>query len=164
MRAYTQKLVVIVALATVGCSGSINEPPPGALLELHRFRTDGASFTYVSGMRESQRLLVRDAATWLDTWASISNTIPTQPAPNVNFATQMVVVAALGERNDGGYTIRVDSAQRTTDGLTVWIGTITAGPHCGKVTMLTQPVDIASLPRIDGAVRFVDVPSVVDCH
>ena len=163
MRTYTQKLLAI-ALATVGCAGSINEPQSGAALELHRFRTDGASFTYVSGLRESQRLIVRDAATWLDTWASISNTIPTQPAPNVNFATQMVVVAALGERNDGGYTIRVDSAQRTTDGLTVWIGTITAGPHCGKVTMLTQPVDIASLPRIDGAMRFVDVPSVVDCH
>ena len=76
----------------------------------------------------------------------------------------MVIVAALGERTHGGYTIRVDSALRTADGLTVWIGMITAGPHCGTVTMLTQPVDIASLPRIDGAVRFVDVPSVVDCE
>jgi hypothetical protein len=164
MRTYTQKVVAIVTFAAVGCSGAINEPPPGTRLELHRFRTDGSSFAYVSGMRQSQRLIVRDAATWLGTWASISNSVPSQPAPNVNFATQMVVVAALGERTSGGYTIRVDSALRTTDGLTIWIGTVSAGAHCGTVTMLTQPVDIASLPRVDGAVRFVDVPSVVDCE
>ena len=164
MRTYTQKLVAIVAFAALGCSGSINEPSPGTRLELHRFRTDGASFTYVSGMRQSQRLVVRDAATWTDTWSSISISIPSQPAPDVNFATQMVVVAALGERNHGGYTIRVDSAVTTTEGLTVWIGTTTAGTHCASVAALTQPVDIASLPRVEGAVRFVDVPSVVDCE
>ena len=170
MRTYTQKVVAIVAIVAIvavvagGCSGALNEPPSGTRLELHRFRSDGASFTYVSGMRQSERLIVRDAATWLDSWASISNSIPSQPAPNVNFATQMIVVAALGERNSGGYSIRVDSALRTAEGLTIWIGTISAGAHCGTVTMLTQPVDIASLTRVNGAVRFIDVPSVVDCE
>jgi hypothetical protein len=76
----------------------------------------------------------------------------------------MVVVAALGQRNSGGYTIRVDSALTTIDGLTVWITTTDPGSHCLTTAALTQPVDIASLPRIDGAVRFVDVHSVVDCQ
>ena len=163
MRSYTQKLLAILLFAALGCSASINEPRPGTRLDVHRFRTDGASFTYFSGMRQSQRLVVRDQGTWLATWTSISNSIPSQPAPAVDFSTQMVVVAALGERNHGGYTIRVDSAVTTNEGITVWVGTITAGAHCGTVAALTQPVDIALLPRVDGAVRFVDVPSVVDC-
>ena len=162
MRLYTQ---ILLALAVAGCSASLNEPTPGTRLHVQRFAPNSGSFAYLSGMRASERLVVKDQATWATTWASISaRQSPTPPAPEVNFGTQMIVVAALGERTSGGYTIRVDSAKTMTDGVTIWISTIDPGAECARTAVLTQPVDLASLPRIDGAVRFVDVHTVAHCQ
>jgi len=131
---------------------------------VRRLAPDAATFTYVSGMTQSERLVVRDASAWSNVWTSISaKETPAPVLPSIDFATRMVVVAAVGQRNSGGYTIRVDSAMTTTDGLTVWISTIDPGSTCLTTAALTQPVDVASLPRIQGAVRFVDVHSVARC-
>jgi len=161
MRLYTQ---ILLAFAAAGCSATLNEPRPGTRLDVRRLAPDAATFTYVSGMTQSERLVVRDASAWSNVWTSISaKETPAPVLPSIDFATRMVVVAALGQRDSGGYTIRVDSAMTTTDGLTVWISTIDPGSTCLTTAALTQPVDVASLPRIQGAVRFVDVHSVARC-
>jgi len=162
MRLYTQ---ILLAFAAAGCSASLNEPRPGTRLDVRRLAPDAATFTYVSGLTQSERLVVRDVNAWSNVWTSISAKVtPAPPAPTIDFATRMVVVAALGQRNSGGYTIRVDSAMTTTDGLTVWTSTIDPGSGCLTTAALTQPVDVASLPRIDGAVRFIDVHAVAHCQ
>ena len=162
MRLYSQ---ILLAFAVAGCSASLNEPRPGTRLDVRRLAPDAATFAYVSGMTQSERLVVRDASAWSNVWTSISAKETPAPAlPTIDFATRMVVVAALGQRNSGGYTIRVDSAMATNTGLTVWISTIDPGSACLTTAALTQPVDVASLPRIQGAVRFVDVHSVAHCQ
>jgi hypothetical protein len=76
----------------------------------------------------------------------------------------MIVVAALGERPTGGFDIVVESATASGDALTVRIRTIAPGPSCITTDVLTQPVDVARLPRTADVVRFVDDASVVDCR
>jgi len=155
----------LLALVTVGCSAPLAAPGPHAALTVTRLRAEPFSFTYVSQLRQPERLVIRDQVAWVNAWASLSPVgAPIAAPPNVDFGREMIVLVALGERPSGGYSILVDSAAANSDGVTVWVGTSSPGPHCGTTLALTQPVDIAKLPRIDAPVRFVGTSKVIDCQ
>ena len=166
MRLQTTFPLTFVIIAALGCSASLDgTPPTGTRVDVHRLRTDAAAFSYFSSLQQPQRLVIRDAASWHTAWASIwPNGAPIAAPPTVDFTREMVVLGALGMRPSSGFAIRFDSAATTDSGLIVWVATIAPGPHCGTATVLTQPVDIATLVRVDGDVHFVDVPTVIDCH
>lgn len=156
-------LLLIAVLAT-GCSSSLDGPATRSPIAVTRLRSEPFSFTYYSGL-PAERLVIRDQTAWVAAWASMWPAFAPIPAPpNVDFSRDMIVVAALGARPTGGYSIFVDSAGIGATGLMVWIGTTTPGAHCVTTQAFTQPLDIARLPRVDAAVRFVDVPKVVDCE
>jgi hypothetical protein len=76
----------------------------------------------------------------------------------------MIVVAALGQRPTGGYSILVDSAQLTVESLTVTVRRVSPGNGCFLTQALTQPVDVSRLPRTDNAVEFVDRAETRACN
>ena len=88
---------------------------------------------------------------------------PTPELPAVDFDHEMLVVAALGARPSGGFGILIESATTTSDGLEVRVRTIAPGRRCAVTAAITQPVDVARLPLITGAVGFVDDPVVHEC-
>lgn len=156
--------IVIIAVLVTASTGSISHPPTGTRIPLARLSSTPFSLSFYSGIGLPERLVVRDNATWHTVWASIwSRTTPMPATPNVDFTKEMVIVAALGSRSTGGYSIVVDSATETSAGLVVWIGTSSPGARCVTTQAFTAPVDVARIQRIDEPVGFVDVPKVVQC-
>jgi len=153
--------LVAMTLLLVACSGSVSEPPSGTRIPLTRLRAEPYSFAYYTGIKQSERLVVRDEATWQSVWTSISGSVT--PPPTVDFTKEMLIVAALGSRSTGGYSIVVDSALMTSKELIVWVGTSSPGPKCLTTQAFTSPVDIARIQRIEAPVSFVDVATVVQC-
>lgn len=157
-------LLVGACASALGCSGSIGAPDRSATVAVTRLRSDPYSFLYVSGLRQPERVVIRDDATWRAAWSALwPGAGPSSAPPNVDFSREMIVLAALGERSSGGYSILVDSATTGASGLTIWISTISPGVRCARVAAFTQPVDIARMTRSDAAVHFVDVPRVSEC-
>jgi hypothetical protein len=107
-----------------------------------------------SGFTEPAELVLRDRAALESAWRTLHDGLPGNPAPPLDLATRIAVLVALGPRNTGGYTVRVDSV--TTDGsrATVHYTVTSPGPSCMTTQALTSPVDVVSVARIDGAVRF----------
>jgi hypothetical protein len=127
----------------------------GEAAMLERLRPEPYSFVYKSGLTESARVAVKDAEHWRTVWDQIWANHSEGPAlPEVDFSREMLVVAALGTRPSGGYSIYVDSAYYRTDHLEVVVRSISPGAGCGATTALTQPVDIARLPRSSKPVRY----------
>lgn len=156
--------IATIAVFFLACAASISDPPSGTRVPLTRLSTTPYPFSFYSGIGQPERLVIRDNATWQSVWTSIwSGTTPVPAAPNVDFAKEMVIVAALGSRPTGGYGILVDSAMMTSSRLTVWIGTSSPGPRCVTTQAFTSPVDIARIQRIDAPVGFIDVPAVLQC-
>lgn len=171
MRVRSIVLPFVLATSLVGCGQP--EPmtpppaapdPPGTPVPVARLRSEPFSYTFSSGLTDPQRLVIRDQVAWAAVWAAMWPDGSAQPLPQVDFAREVLVVVALGQRPTGGYGILVDSATATPSGLSVRIRTISPGPRCAVTQSLTQPVDIARLPRSEAAVRFQDQGEVNACE
>lgn len=155
----------LLAACALGCSAPLDAPPALTPVTVTRLRADPFSFAYVSQIRQSERLVIRDQTAWVAAWASLWPALAPIPAPpNVDFTREMIVFVALGERSTGGYSILVDSAGANAQGVTVWIGSTAPGARCVTTQAFTQPVDIARLPRVDAPVHFLETSRVADCE
>ena len=139
-------------------------PLVGAPIPLTRFRPDTTAFTAYSGLTATGNVVIRDATAWAALWKEIYATVEPQPdLPSIDFAQEMIVSAALGTRSSGGYDIVL--AQAAEDAGVVQVEVVETSPGAGCLTTqaLTQPVDLARMPRRDGTVSFVVVQKVRAC-
>ncbi len=156
------------ALLLAACASSATEPPTttGPRLTVTPLGNNGLPLTSSSGLSTAQRTVVRDAATWRDVWNTIwARSTPIPALPDVDFSREMIVIAALGERNSGGFGIHVDSATTDATGAAVvWVRSVSPGPTCTTPAVITQPVDAARLPLVAGAVTFREQSQITDCR
>lgn len=157
--------VLVFALLLAACS-SPNAPDAAQQpLTVTRLRQGAVSFSYNSGVTDSQRLVIRDQATWQQTWDAIHRFMFPAPAlPQVDFAREMVIVAALGQKPTGGYSIFIDGATETANGVTVNVRAVSPGNGCAVTLALTQPVDIARVTRREGNVAFAETNATLNCN
>ena len=159
-------LLAALACATDGptTSNLALDDGTGERVPIARFRAAPHPLAFSSGVGEPARLVIRDEPLWRATWAAIWSPVEPQPAvPAVDFAREMVVVAARGGRPSGGYGIVVDSATLHGATLVVHVRATSPGPRCSVTGALTAPVDAARLPRHDGPVEFRERAEVTRC-
>jgi len=165
MRKCLRASVVALATAAIACAQP-NAPDPAATeIPIQRLRAEPYAFEFFSGLDESERLLIRNTAAWADVWSRIYARRGEKPAlPTVDFAAETIVVVALGQRPSSGYSIIVKNASRAGGVTTVGVESLSPGPGCGGLTVLTHPVDIARIPRLAGFVQFEETAVVRDCR
>jgi len=130
-----------------------------------RLRAEPYSFEYNSGLSSAARLVVRDAGVWQSLWTQIyQQRFPVPARPAIDFSREMVVVVALGTRSSGGYSILIDGASGEGANVAIAVRSIAPGQKCGVTAALTQPVDIARMPRRDGKVSFAEHAEVKECN
>ena len=156
--------VAIACVCALACDETLVQPTESLPLSVTRLGRADSSLTYSSGFTTSQRLVVRDATTWGNTWAAIWGRVSTPPPlPEIDFTREMVIVAALGQRNTGGYSIFVAEAAEENGTVRVRIRSVSPGPRCGVTLALTEPVDAARVARRDGVVTFEETAEVQQC-
>lgn len=138
--------IVSACAATHGSStaSSMSEGAPRSL-----------AYGYHSGLSTPTQLVIRDEESWKQLWKRHNNVvIPTPPLPNVDFARDMIVVVAIGQRPTGGYGVRVQSARKSGDKLVV--AALETKPADGALVpmVLSAPYDFCVVPRFDGEVAF----------
>ncbi|HVE78445.1 MAG TPA: protease complex subunit PrcB family protein [Gemmatimonadaceae bacterium] len=164
MRLRSALPAALTTLAAACTTTAFTPDGDGDRLPVTRLRAEPYSFTYNSGLRQPARFVIRDEVEWRAAWDAVHGSLSPKPElPAVDFAREMVVVAALGERSSGGYGILVDSARAAGTGALVYLRTIAPGTRCGTTGALTQPVDLARLPRREGGVEFRERAEVTRC-
>jgi hypothetical protein len=151
--------VTLGAMIAAGCSHASPTPAPaplGPIAPEARLLNDNSG-----GMRDSTRLVIRDAATLTTTWKQVTALQGNpSPMPTVDFTRDMVVVVA-GGRMSPADEIHVDSAgvrrESTVGGkqqnILAILFTVTQG--CRQFNRDAYPVEIVRLPRYAGEVRFI---------
>lgn len=166
-------LLAGAAAVSIGCAtGCINEAPgdPQGPAEMQPVRfeplPDAQAVRFYSGMTTRQRLVIRDAATWANVWQQLASPFqPVPPVPAVDFATSLVVVAAMGQKNTGGYAITVDDVRATAGEVSISVTEQAPGSGCSVIQALTAPVAVVVVtPRFAGPATFVERAVQHDCQ
>ena len=158
-------IVMLAMLSSVALrsAGAQTASELGAL-SVTRLRAGARAFSTYSGITEDSNFVVRDSAAWRQLWERINKPfIPPPALPPIDFAREMVVVAALGARPSAGYDITISSVDRGSAGMEVSVRTRAPGPGCPVEAVVTQPVDLARVPFTAGPVRFREMNEVIPC-
>ena len=158
-------LLIAIALS-IGCQG-VSNPPAGGTPFGARVLVDSAAalaHEYYSGLRDSTRLVIADPATWATTWMHLyTGRRPQPPLPAIDFGTERVLLAALGERPTGGFDIRIDSIVRFEFGTVAYLSRFAPGQSCFTTQALTQPVDLVRFSTPLTPLAFEQRAVVRDC-
>ena len=131
---------------------------------LTRFReSDG--FAQFSGLTDSVRVVIRESTEWTRYWAIINRPFfPQPPEPAVDFSREAGIVASLGSRPTGGFTIRIDQVTTEADRLIVSVVRTLPGAGCALAAVVTQPVDIVRIATPAQPIAFVERVERTDCQ
>lgn len=123
------------------------------------------AFRYNSGLDTPTRETVRDAEAWHRLWTGLTARVrsPLLPLPEVDFAREMVLVAAMGQRPTGGYNLHIESARADGNELVALVVETSPGPRCGVTSSLTAPADAVVVTRSTLPVRWTVRQAVNDC-
>lgn len=110
----------------------------------------------LGGVTTSGREVVRDAATWARRWNTLQPTGMSPPA--VDFSAEMVLVAVMGGRRTGGYSIEISAVAIVDDQLMVTVRETAPPPGAITTQMLTAPFHAVRIARSDLPVRWVSAP------
>ncbi len=133
-------------------------------LPLRRLTPGLASYTFNSGMESAQELLINDTETFELAWRQIHARRRPQPElPAIDFETNSVIIVAAGQQSSGGAEIRIERVYDDGGIAIIDVTTYAAGDSCVVSTGLTQPVDIAVVPKIVGPHEFRKSSHIRDC-
>jgi hypothetical protein len=119
----------------------------------------------VSGIHTQRRQVIQDAATWAAAWDEIfSGQSPEPELAPVDFSKETVVLAAMGDTMNGGYSIAIDSAFADGNTTTAAVSSVMPDPMCMMMQMqaITQPLDVVAVPKAS-AVTFAERGSMSMC-
>ncbi len=95
--------------------------------------------------------VVRSDADWTSTWQDAGLS---PPARRADFTRSIIVVAAVGPRPSGGYTVEITEVRASDDGLQVVVRVTSPGPECRTPDEPTSPADAVIVDRLDSDVEF----------
>lgn len=136
-------------------TASVGDTQPGTVIEIRR-----VGRWVSSGIRGSRRLVIRDQATWAHFWSELGAGV----RPEVNFAQDLVIAVASGERHSGGHDIEVRQVTRAGSRLRIAVMETYPSEGCMTTAALTQPVDVVMVSAVGvTGWSFIDSRAVGPC-
>lgn len=120
--------------------------------------------TAISGIDDRRRVVIRDEVGWASFWDEFAVAVEPRPdPPPVDFVTHMVIVATMGQRSSGGYTISVEQVAEKNGILYARVLEASPAVSCVNITVMTAPAVAVTVPRHDGTVAFVEEELELPC-
>jgi hypothetical protein len=128
-------------------------PKAGAAIAFESVAKDRAS-----GIVTPRQVVIKDQAAWQALWAEHGKSrIPAPPLPAVDFSRQMLVGVFAGHKPDGCHSAGIVRVASNDGKLVVEYEESGRGPGVFCAAVLTQPMHIVAVERLDAPVQFVQV-------
>jgi len=114
-----------------------------------------------TGITAERRLVIRTQGELEAFWAEMLRDRPYFAPPEIDFASEMVVAAAMGPRANLGYRVTLESLAREGARWNAVVLSRSPG-SCMAQDMATSPVDAMRVPRA-AEVRFEERTDVASC-
>lgn len=95
---------------------------------------------------------------------AFSNFMNKPPLPKINFETKLVLLIAMGEKTNGGYSIQVASVTENENDVTVIIQETIPGPTCMTTSAMTYPFQLIEIPATSKKIIFNTIEKIYSCE
>lgn len=141
----------LAALMIVACEESPTEPESTL-----SFQTVVSASH--SGIVEQRGEVITSQERWAQVWSEIQAGVgPEEPArPQIDFARRSVIMAAMGEQQNGCYAIEVERVRESGGSVQVTARRSRADAACACLAFIARPVHVVTIdtPRAHGVVAF----------
>ena len=113
---------------------------------------------------DRRRLVIGADSEWETFWREFTGALVPQPnPPAVNFETQMVIAATMGQRTSGGYSISIEQVAKKDGTLYAAVRETSPDATCSNIAVMTAPAVAVVVPRHDGDFAFVESEETLAC-
>ena len=113
-----------------------------------------------SGIREAKEEVVKSADAWEKLWKQHSTAVgQSEKIPAVDFSKEMVVVATMGTKRTGGYSIEIVGAEAKDKTLKISVKKSSPPPDAMTIQALTAPFHFVAVPKSNLKPEFVEANS-----
>jgi hypothetical protein len=148
---FIRHLTLLAGLLGAAASPAIAQPAVGFQPFDERIQSQ---FRFNSNIVEPRYEAIRTERAWREIWDR-ATTGSAPPRPQIDFEREMLLLAAMGSRSSGGYTIRIVSVRETRHALVVSVVRNLLGPRCGAIAAVTEPADIVRVRATAKRLRWV---------
>lgn len=166
--------IVIFALIA-GCS--TRGIPAQAVTQNGEIRRDFATVTgdvvspYSGGPAQPAAYhIVKSRQAWEELWRELEprtsrkqgQTVP-NPLPGFDFQRSVLIIAAMGTRPTGGYSVEISSVVETSQRIVVTVAEQSPGSKCVTTQSFTYPIAIATTAQTQKPFEFEFVRTTQQC-
>ena len=161
-------LVIGLSWLVIACDRGETAPTDGTLGDRQSVFLPSQDVTLAqqtySGYTTRERAVVQSANEWPAIWSKIHSGQSPEPAVvTPDFANEEAIIAAMGEKNSGGYSITIDSVTRHERGSVVYVTEKSPSQSCITPAVVTHPVHAVRAPRSSGPYQWHERSLTVDC-
>jgi len=156
MKATLAILMAVFVVTSVFATAAYADRGRGKGLQLEdrediNFQTIEKGFT--SGWKTRDYLIIKDSNTWNTIWNKVK-VVPTA-LPSVDFSDEMVIAVFMGEKNTGGFEIKIKKIIETETKIIVEVKEEIPEPDSPVLQVLTQPFHIVKTKFSNKTIEFV---------
>ena len=153
-------LVCTIILGLNGCSESSSPTDPGPII-LPSFQTVFKATN--TGVHERRGEVILSQERWEEVWSEIhaGQQTPGVPAPTIDFGTNMLVMASMGDEPDGCWDIGITEVRAVVVRLEVAVAETRPPLSCTCPAVVVQPVHVVQVERADLPAQFRFVRSIL---
>ena len=156
-----RRAILLSVVCGIGCQSPTDTAP---VILLGPESLDPIAYEMLSGFTKPARLVVRDADHWVVMWdQTYAGYSEAPPQPAVDFSSDMIVVAALGDGRSSNSYLSIDRVVSRNGALVVDVVERVPGPNCLVLEVTMTPVVMVRVPASLGRVVFKERRRVFTC-
>jgi len=160
--------VLVLSASIAGCAGQASWQGGGV-------RRDFAALTAdvvppYAGLAQPEYRVVNSREKWQELWQELEPQTSRQqrqasrnPPPDIDFQQSVLIIASMGRRPTGGYSVTISSIVETPQRIVVSVAEQSPGPNCVTTQAITHPIAIVTTAQTQKPFEFEFVRTTQQC-
>lgn len=110
---------------------------------------------WMSSYKEKVYFTISSQEEWQKVWGEINlGSTPVPALPTVDFTKEMLVLVFQGTQSNAGYSIEVTGVEKKDGVVGVMVKEISPGGSCITAQVITAPLHIVKMPKVDAKFEY----------
>lgn len=175
----TKVIVLVLFVLIAGCDTETTQAQRSAA---QRSAQDGATrrdfvpltaevvSPYYGGLAQPEHRVVESREDWEELWRELEPRTSRKqgqnspnPLPEIDFQRSVLIIAAMGTRPNGGYSVEISSIVESSYRIVVTVSERLAGAKCPTTQAITHPIAIVTTAQTQKSFEFEFVRTTQQC-